>query len=121
MPEKIRVVIMLVSMIGAFVLLFVGFRAPTKELQKDDGPHKIPKEILIRSTIMLVGCVLLLGVFAACSNYEDYQNGLCTLSELFTTNIGRIIIKFGWVVLFPWLFNIFAKTKKPKEKDQEQL
>lgn len=118
MSESFRVFLMFASMIGGFVLLFIGFRDPTKELKKADGPHKIPKEIIVRSTILLVLAVLFLGIFAACSHYDEYQNGLCTLEELFLANIERIAIKFGWVVLFPWLFSIFTKNRSPKENEK---
>lgn len=119
MSEIERKVIMFASLIGCFVLLFAGFRAPTKELKKDDGPSKVPSEIMVRSTLMLVASVILLGVFTACTNFDDYRNGLCTLSELYITHIEQICFKFGWIVLFPWLLGIYNKHKQAPEKDDE--
>lgn len=120
MSEIERKVIMFASLIGCFILLYAGFRGPTKELKKEDGPSKVPTDIMVRSTFMLAASIVLLGVFTACTNFEDYQNGLCTLSELFITHIEQILFKFGWVILFPWLFGIFNKHKQAPEEIAEK-
>lgn len=118
--EIIRNIFMWGGLIGCFVLLFAGFRAPTKELKKDNGPSKIPKKTLIRSTLMLVGAVLCLAVFTVATNYADYQNGLASFSDLVLAHFENIIIKFGWIALFPWLYNVFSKNKRAPEEDADE-
>ena len=109
----VRVIVLVVSLAGCIVLLFAGFRMAGVRKRKDPEDttlHRIPKDKLIRATLLLLGSVLCMSVAYMSMHYPDYVNGVCTMDQLITACIVAVAKSFGWIVLIPWLLNIFAKS-----------
>ncbi|MBR5976094.1 MAG: hypothetical protein IK020_13080 [Clostridiales bacterium] len=108
----IRTIVMLAGLIGAIVLLFVGFRGTNRELKKDDASHTVPRDVLIRSTLLLLCAVLCVVISYVAMHYPEYQEGNCTLSELVLVCFLSVAKSLGWIVAIPWLMNLFRKTAR---------
>ena len=106
----IRTIIMLAGLIGALVLLFIGFRGPNRELKKNDCENVIPKDVLIRSTILLVAAMLCLVISYTAMHYTEYYEGNCSMTELVLACFVSVLKSLGWIVLIPWLMNLFRKN-----------
>ena len=110
----IRTIVTFAGLIGAVVLLFVGFRGTTKELKKDDATRTVPREVLIRSTIYLVCALLCVVISYAAMHFTEYQEGACSFGQLLLGCFVSVLRSFGWIVLIPWLLNLFRKTSPHK-------
>ena len=109
--------VMLVALIGAIILFFIGFKGTINELKKDDGAHRVPKKVLIRSTLFLVGALLCLAVTYFANNYKTYYNGECSLTELIFACLVSILSHFGWIALIPVLLNMFRLNTLRRTRD----
>ena len=107
----IRTVVMLAGLIGAVVLLFLGFRGTNREL-KNDTTKTVPRQVLIRSTILLACAMLCVVISYIAMHYPDYQEGTCTLTELILACFLSVLKSLGWIVLIPLLLNLFRKTSR---------
>ena len=113
----IMAAVMLVALIGAVILFFIGFKGTINELKKDDGAHRVPKKVLIRSTLFLVGALLCLAVTYFANNYKTYYNGDCSLTELIFACLVSILSHFGWIALIPVLLNLFRINSLKRTRD----
>lgn len=113
----IMAAVMLVALIGAIILFFIGFKGTINELKKDDGAHRVPKKVLIRSTLFLVGALLCLAVTYFANNYKTYYNGECSLTELIFACLVSILSHFGWIALIPVLLNMFRLNTLRRTRD----
>lgn len=114
------VVAIVICLVGAIVLLFIGFRDTNREFKKDDGAHLIPRKVLIRTTFFLIGALLCVSGCYFAMNYKSYYDGTCSLGELIFACFVAVLRSFGWIVLIPWLMNLFRKTA-PRRNDTDKM
>ena len=90
----IMAAVMLVALIGAVILFFIGFKGTINELKKDD-----------------------LAVTYFANNYKTYYNGDCSLTELIFACLVSILSHFGWIALIPVLLNLFRINSLKRTRD----
>lgn len=97
------------GLIAAVVLVFLGFKGVNRELKKDDATHVVPKNVLVRSTLFLVGAVFAIVICHFASNYKVVYEGTHSATELFLACLISIAKKFGWIAAIPWVMSLFRK------------
>ncbi|MBR5416633.1 MAG: hypothetical protein IK109_01230 [Clostridiales bacterium] len=97
------------GLIAAVVLVFLGFKGVNCELKKDDATHVVPKNVLVRSTLFLVGAVFAIVICHFASNYKVVYEGTHSATELFLACLISIAKKFGWIAAIPWVMSLFRK------------
>ncbi len=117
--KAVFTVVFLVGLVASIVFLFIGIRTTTKEMKKEEGPGVIPKKILIRSTLFLIASVLCMAVSYFGMHIEDYYDGLCSMGTLIFSCLASVLRSFGWIILIPWLMNLFKKTARPDDDDKD--
>lgn len=116
----IAAVACIVFLIGAIVLVYVGFK-PTIKALKSDTTALIPKETIIRSTLFLVGAILLVSMAYTAAYFKYYVEKTSTLTELFLANFLYVLKAFGWIAAIPWLLGLFRKTSRPRMNDTDKM
>ncbi|MBO4927325.1 MAG: hypothetical protein J5379_03625 [Clostridiales bacterium] len=117
----IRVIVMIAGIVGAVILCFAGFKGTNRELKKDEGTNSIPKPVLIKSTLLLVGAILCVVLAYIAMHYPDYQDGVCSFSELIIGCLVSVVRSLGWIALIPWLLNLFRITGSPRRNDTDKM
>lgn len=112
---------MLIALIGAIVFLFIGIRCTTKAVKKQDKPEPLAREVLVRSTIFLLISNLCMGLCYVGMHYDDYYNGVCSLGELLFSCFASAFRSYGWIILIPWLINMFRRRPGPKTDDTDKM
>lgn len=117
----IATIIALITLAGAVVLLCIGFRGVIKALKQGSESTKIPKNILIRSTLLLVASLLCVWICTCALHFKDYLDGLCTLSELATTHLFSVLKGYGWIAVIPWLLSFMRFSTRPNYQDTDKM
>lgn len=103
----------LAGVAGIFTFFILGYRNVSREFKKDEGAHMITKKTLIQSTLFIVGGLVCIILIYFCLNYKTYYMGECGLTELIFACFVSVLSHWGWMVLVPWLLNMFrANTLK---------
>ena len=97
------------GLVAAVVLVFLGFRGVNRELKKDDATHVVPKNVLLRSTLFLVGAVFALVICHFASNYKVVYEGKNSATELFLACLISCAKTYGWIAAIPWVMSLFRK------------
>lgn len=113
----IMALVLLAAIVGAAVLFVVGFKGTSKKFKEDEGAHMVPKKVLIRTTIFWIGGLLCVAVAYFANNYKSYYNGECGLTELIFACLVSVLSHFGWIVLIPWLLNMFRWNTLKRTRD----
>ena len=71
----IRTILAFGGLIGCVVLLFIGFGKTIKFLKKEDRSTSVPKDILIKSTLLIIAALALMIVSFVASKYNDVTDG----------------------------------------------
>lgn len=117
----IATIIALITLAGAVVLLCIGFRGVIKSLKEGSESTKIPKKILIRSTLFLAGSLVCVWICYCALHFKDYLDGVCTLSELITTHLFSVLKGYGWIAVIPWLLSFMRFSTRPNYQDTDKM
>ncbi|MBR6254483.1 MAG: hypothetical protein IKR22_03510 [Clostridiales bacterium] len=109
---------LIVAIAGIITFFILAFRDVAREYKKDDGAHMLSKKVLIRSTIFIIAALLCLLLFNFCNNYKTYYMGECRLTELIFACFVSGFSYWGWILLVPWLLNLFRKTSLLRTRDR---
>lgn len=101
--------ILVIALIAAIVLVFMGFKGVNRELKRDDASCAVPKNVLIRSTLFLVAAVLCIVIVYCVLNYKSVYEGSNSLTELFLACLLSCAKTYGWLAAIPWLMALFRR------------
>ena len=101
--------IFVIALVAAVVLVFMGFSGVNRELKKDDASNAVPKKVLVRSTLFLVGAVLAMVVCYSAMNYKKVYEGSCSTTELVLACLISCAKTYGWIAAIPWLMSLFRR------------
>ena len=108
---------LIAAVVGIIVFFFLAFKGVAREYKKDEGAHLIPRNVLIKASIFLVIACIRLGAIEFIINYKTYYLGECSLSELITACFVSTLWHWGWIVLIPWLLNMFRRSTLRRTRD----
>ncbi|MBR2750516.1 MAG: hypothetical protein IKD90_05245 [Clostridiales bacterium] len=117
----IRTILAFGGLIGCVVLLFIGFGKTIKFLKKEDRSTSVPKDILIKSTLLIIAALALMIVSFVASKYNDVTDGVCTFSELVLSYVVHVVKSYGWIAAIPFLLNLMRRTSRPNYNDTDKM
>ncbi len=117
----IATIIFLIALVVTIILLFAGFRVVNKSLKEGGTSTKIPKQILIKGTLLVLASVVSLWIAYCALHFKEYLDGVCTLSELATTYLFDVLKKYGWVVVLPWLLSYMRFSTRSNSNDTDKM
>lgn len=111
-------IIQLLSGLGAAVTIFIGLYMSVKKLNPEDRSSEIPKDIVYKSTRLLVIGLLLYTVTKSLTLYssapsEDYFS--CAGAALVS-----VLKTFGFIILIPFLLNYVRVSNYKKKTTDDQ-
>ena len=108
----------LLGIAGMFAFFIVAYRNVSQEFKKDEGAHLITKKTLIQSTLFIIGGLMCVILIYFCMNYKTYYNGECRLTELIFACFVSVLSHWGWMVLVPWLLNLFRSNTLKRTRER---
>jgi len=117
----IRSVLAIGGMIGSVVLLFLGFGMTIRFIKKHDRSEPVPKETLVKSTLLVIGALLLMMISLIASKYSDVIEGNTTFSDLVLYYLAYVFKSYGWIAAIPFLLNLMRRTSRPNYDDTDKM
>ncbi|MBP5492135.1 MAG: hypothetical protein J6Y08_04760 [Clostridiales bacterium] len=117
----IRAVVTLGFLVICIVLLFIGLRLCIKQMQKDEGTGVLTKDILIRSTLILLGSILAMTVSYSAMHYPDIVGTDSTMTELVLASFVFVLKAYGWIIAIPFLMHLFRRGSGPRTNDTDKM
>ncbi len=116
-----RSVLAIGGLIGTVVLLFIGFGKTIKFMKKEERSTPVPKNTILKSTLIVVAALVLMMISLIASKYGDVIDGNCTFAELIRYYIVYVARTYGWIAAIPWLLNLMRRSSRPSYDDTDKM